>query len=69
MALGTRSFRDVFAHIAAETRLRALPDDQLITAMDRAMEKTSASPFADLSRTKIIRRFRISGKAPFPGWR
>jgi hypothetical protein len=73
---GTRSFREVFAHIAAEGntetamfgrplpagsladfdaeegRLKQLPDDQLIAAMDKAMHNLSAT-MAGLSRATI----------------
>lgn len=72
---GTRSFHDVFAHIAAEgfleptsfgvarptgsvadfdaeeTRLKGLPDDQLIAAMDRSLENLS-SMIAGLSKQR-----------------
>ena len=82
---GTRSFHDVFAHIAAEgfleptgfgrplpqgsltdfdaeeARLRALTDDQLIAAMDHAMENLSAT-FAGLSRSKVNTQIMFFGQ-------
>ena len=86
---GTRSFHDVFAHIAAEgftepvglgrplpagsladfdaeeARLRALPDDQLIAAMDRAMENLSTA-IAGLSRSGINTKISFFGGMVFP---
>ena len=86
---GTRSFHDVFAHIAAEgfneplsfgtllpkgsltdfeaeeARLKALPDDQLIAAMDRAMENLSAT-FAGLSRSKRNTPIMFFGEKTYP---
>ena len=86
---GTRSFHDVFAHIAAEgfleptgfgrplpqgsltdfdaeeARLRAMTDDQLITAMDRAMENLSAT-FAGLSRSKVNTPIMFFGQNTYP---
>ena len=86
---GTRSFHEVFAHIAAEgftepvgfgrplpagslsdfdaeeARLRGLPDDQLIAALDRSMENLSAA-FAGLSRTKMNTPIPFFGESTFP---
>jgi len=86
---GTRSFHEVFAHIAAEgftepvgfgrplpagslagfdaeeARLRALPDDQLIAAMDRAMENLSAT-FGGLSLATMNTPIRFFGQNTFP---
>lgn len=86
---GTRSFHDVFAHIAAEgftepvafgrplpagsladfdaeeARLRALPDDQLITAMARSMENLSAA-IAGLSRAKMNTPIQFFGESTLP---
>ena len=86
---GTRSFREVFAHIAAEgftepvgfgrplpagsiadfdseeARLRALPDDQLIAAMDRAMENLSAT-MTGLTRAKINTPIPYFGESTLP---
>lgn len=86
---GTRSFHDVFAHIAAEgftepvafgrplpagsladfdaeeARLRALPDDQLIAAMDRAMVNLS-STIAGLSRAQMNTKISFFGGMAFP---
>ncbi|MEP7324983.1 MAG: DinB family protein [Gemmatimonadota bacterium] len=86
---GSRSFHEVFAHIAAEgfvepvgfgrplpagsvanfdaeeARLSALPDDQLLAAMDRAMENLSAT-FGGLSLTKMNTPFQFFGQRTFP---
>jgi hypothetical protein len=86
---GTRSFREVFAHVAAEgntetamfgqplpagsladfdaeeARLKKLPDDQLIAAMDRAMESLSAT-LGGLSRAKITTPIRYYGQSTLP---
>jgi len=86
---GTRSFRDVFAHIAAEgntetamfgrplpagsqadfdaeeARLKKLPDDQLIAAMDRAMQSLSAT-LDGLSLAKINTPIRYYGESTLP---
>jgi hypothetical protein len=86
---GTRSFRDVFAHIAAEgvtepvsfgrplpagsladfdaeeARLRALPDAELIAAMDRAMVNLS-STVAGLSRSQMNTKISFFGGMAFP---
>jgi hypothetical protein len=86
---GTRSFREVFAHIAAEgntetamfgrplppgslpdfdaeeARLKKLPDDQLIAAMDRAMQSLSAT-LGGLSRAKITIPIRYYGQSTLP---
>ncbi len=83
---GTRSFREVFAHVAAEgntetamfgrplpagsvadfdaeeARLKKLPDDQIIAAMDRAMQSLSAT-MAGLSRAKINTPITYYGRA------
>jgi hypothetical protein len=86
---GTRSFREVFAHVAAEgntetamfgrplpagsvadfdaeeARLKKLPDDQLIAAMDRAMLSLSAT-LGGLSRAKINTPIRYYGQSTLP---
>ena len=86
---GTRSFREVFAHIAAEgntetamfgrplpagsladfdaeeARLKKLPDDQLIAAMDRAMQSLSAT-LGGLSRANITIPIRYYGQSALP---
>lgn len=86
---GTRSFHDVYAHIAAEgfiegvsfgrplpagslsdfdpeeARLRALPDDQLIAAMDRAMENLSQA-FAGLTRSRMNTPAQYFGQMTLP---
>jgi len=86
---GTRSFREVFAHVAAEgntetamfgrplpagsvadfdaeeTRLKGLPDDQLIAAMDRSMQSLSAT-LGGLSRGKINTPIRYYGESTLP---
>src|SRR5262249_16675197 len=82
---GTRSFREVFAHVAAEgntetamfgrplpagsvadfdaeeVRLKKLPDDQLIAAMDGAMRSLSAT-MEGLSSAKINTPIRYYGQ-------
>lgn len=86
---GTRSFREVFAHVAAEgntetamfgrplpagsladfdpeeARLKKLPDDQLIPAMDRALQSLSAT-LGGLSRAKINTPIRYYGQSTLP---
>lgn len=86
---GTRSFREVFAHIAAEgntetamfgqplpagsladfdaeeARLKKLPDDQLITIMDRAMQSLVAT-LGGLSRDKINTPIQYYGQSTLP---
>jgi hypothetical protein len=86
---GTRSFREVFARVAAEgntetamfgrplpagsladfdaeeARLKKLPDDQLIAAMDRAMQSLSAT-LGGLSRAKINTPIRYYGQSTLP---
>ncbi len=86
---GTRSFREVFAHVAAEgntetamfgrplpagsladfdaeeARLKKLPDDQLIAAMDQAMRSLSTT-LGGLSRTKINTPIRYYGQNTLP---
>ena len=86
---GTRSFREVFAHVAAEgntetamfgrplpagsvadfdaeeARLKKLPDDQLIAAMDRAMQTLSAT-LGGLSRATINTPITYYGQSTLP---
>jgi hypothetical protein len=86
---GTRSFREVFAHVAAEgntetamfgrplpagsvadfdaeeARLKKLPDDQLIAAMDKAMQSLSAT-MGGLSRAKINTPIKYYGHTTLP---
>ena len=86
---GTRSFREVFAHVAAEgntetgmfgrplppgslpdfdaeeARLKKLPDDQVIAAMDRAMQSLSAT-LGGLSRATINTPIRYYGQSTLP---
>ena len=86
---GTRSFHDVFAHVAAEgntetamfggkltagsladfdaeeARLRKLPDDQLIAAMDKSMQSLSAT-LAGLSLDKMNTSITYYGQATLP---
>jgi len=86
---GTRSFREVFAHVAAEgntetamfgrplpagsvadfdaeeARLKKLPDDQLIAAMDRGMQSLSAT-MGDLSRARINTPIQYYGQRTLP---
>ena len=86
---GTRSFREVFAHVAAEgntetamfgrplpagsladfdaeeARLKKLPDDQLIAAMDRGMQSLSAT-MAGLSRATINTPITYYGQSTLP---
>ncbi len=86
---GTRSFRDVFAHIAAEgntetamfgrplpsgsladfdaeeARLMKLPDEQLVAAMDRAMQSLSAT-LGGLTQAKINNPIRYYGQSTLP---
>ena len=86
---GTRSFREVFAHVAAEgntetamfgrplpagsladfdaeeARLKKLPNDQLITVMDRAMQSLSAT-LGGLSRATINTPIRYYGQSTLP---
>ena len=86
---GTRSFREVFAHVAAEgntetamfgpplpagsladfdaeeARLKKLPDDQLIAAMDRGMQSLSATMGA-LSRATINTPITYYGQSTLP---
>lgn len=86
---GARSFREVFAHVAAEgntetamfgrplpagsladfdaeeARLKKLPDDQLIAAMDRGMQSLSATMDA-LSRTTINTPIKYYGQSTLP---
>lgn len=86
---GTRSFREVFAHVAAEgntetamfgrplpagsvadfnaeeARLNKLPDDQLIAAMDKAMQSLSATMGA-LSRATINTPIKYYGQTTLP---
>jgi hypothetical protein len=86
---GTRSFREVFAHIAAEgntetamfgrplpagsladfdaeeARLLKLEDDELIAAMDRAMQSLSAT-LGGLSRATINTSIRYYGQSTLP---
>ncbi len=86
---GTRSFREVFAHVAAEgntetamfgrplpagsladfdaeeARLRKLPDDQLIAAMDRAMQTLSAT-LGGLPRATINTPITYYGQSTLP---
>lgn len=86
---GTRSFREVFAHIAAEgntetamfgrplpagsvadfdaeeARLKKLPDDQLIAAMDRGMQSLSAT-MASLTRARINTPITYYGQSTLP---
>jgi DinB family protein len=82
---GTRSFREVFAHVAAEgntetamfgrplpagsladfdaeeARLNKLPDDQVIAAMDRALQTLSAT-LGGLSRATINTPIKYYGQ-------
>ena len=86
---GTRSFREVFAHVAAEgntetamfgrplpagsradfdaeeARLTKLPDDQLIAAMDRAMQSLSAT-MDGLSLATINTSIQYYGQTTLP---
>ena len=86
---GTRSFHDVFAHIAAEgntetamfggklpagslrdfdaeeARLGKLPDDQLITVMDKSMQSLSAT-LAGLSLDKMNTSITYYGQPTLP---
>lgn len=86
---GSRSFREVFAHVAAEgntetamfgrplpagsladfdaeeARLKKLPDDQLIAAMDQAMHSLSAT-LGGLSRAKINTPITYYGQNTLP---
>ena len=86
---GARSFREVFAHVAAEgntetamfgrplpagsradfdaeeARLSKLPDDQLIAAMDRAMQSLSAT-MGGLSRATINTPITYYGQSTLP---
>jgi hypothetical protein len=86
---GTRSFREVFAHVAAEgntetamfgrplpagsvadfdaeeARLNKLPPDQLIAAMDRAMQSLSAT-LGGLTRAKINTPITYYGQTTLP---
>jgi hypothetical protein len=86
---GTRSFREVFAHVAAEgntetamfgrplpagsladfdaeeARLKKLPDDELIPAMDRALQSLSAT-LGGLSRARINTPIRYYGQSTLP---
>ena len=86
---GTRSFHDVFAHVAAEgntetamfggklpagsladfdaeeARLRKLPDDQLIPAMDKSMQSLSAT-LAGLSLDKMNTSITYYGQSTLP---
>jgi hypothetical protein len=86
---GTRSFREVLAHIAAEgntetamfgrplpagsvadfdaeeSRLKKLPDDQLIAALDRGMKSLSAT-LGGLSRATINTPIRYYGQSTLP---
>ena len=86
---GTRSFHDVFAHIAAEgfiegvsfgrplpagsqaqfdpeeARLRGMTDEQVIAAMDRAMENLSAG-FAGLSKARMNTPVAYFGQQTLP---
>ena len=86
---GTRSFREVFAHVGAEgntetamfgrplppgsladfdaeeARLKKLPDDQLIAAMDRAMGSLSAT-LGGLSRATINSPIKYYGQSTLP---
>jgi len=86
---GTRSFHEVFAHVAAEgntetamfgrplpagsladfdaeeARLKKLSDDQLIPAMDRAMESLSTT-LGGLSRATINTPIRYYGETTLP---
>ena len=86
---GTRSFREVFAHIAAEgntetamfgqplpagsvadfdaeeARLKKLPDEQLIAAMDQAMRSLSVT-LGGLSSKKINTPIRYYGQSTLP---
>ena len=86
---GTRSFHEVFAHVAAEgntetamfgrplpagsladfdpeeARLNKLPDDQLIAAMDRAMQSLSATLGA-LSLATINTPIKYYGESTLP---
>lgn len=86
---GTRSFHDVFAHVAAEgntetamfggklpagsladfdaeeARLRKLPDDQLIAAMDKSLLSLSAT-LAGLSLDKMNTSISYYGQPTLP---
>jgi hypothetical protein len=86
---GTRSFREVFAHVAAEgnsetamfggplpagsladfdaeeARLKKLPDDQLIAAMDRGLASLSAT-LGGLSRAGINTPITYFGRSVLP---
>ena len=86
---GTRSFHDVFAHVAAEgntetamfgdklpagsladfdaeeARLRRLPDDQLIAALDKSMQSLSTT-LAGLSLDKMNTSIVYSGRPTLP---
>jgi hypothetical protein len=86
---GSRSFHDVFAHVAAEgntetamfggklpagsladfdaeeARLRKLPDDQLIPAMDKSMQTLSAT-LAGLSLDKMNTSITYYGQPALP---
>ena len=86
---GSRSFHDVFAHVAAEgntetamfggplpagsladfdaeeARLRKLPDDQLIAAMDKSLQALSAT-LAGLSLDKMNTSITYYGQRTLP---
>jgi hypothetical protein len=86
---GSRSFHDVFAHVAAEgntetamfggklpagsladfdaeeARLRKLPDDQLIPAMDKSMQSLSAT-LAGLSLDRMNTSITYYGQPTLP---
>lgn len=86
---GTRSFHDVFAHVAAEgntetamfgdklpagsladfdaeeARLRRLPDDQLIAALDKSMQSLSTT-LAGLSLDKMNTSIVYYGRPTLP---
>ena len=86
---GTRSFHDVFAHVAAEgntetamfggklpagsladfdaeeARLGKLPDDQLITVMDKSLQSLSAT-LAGLSLDKMNTSITYYGQPTLP---
>ena len=86
---GSRSFHDVFAHVAAEgntetamfggplpagsladfdaeeARLRKLPDDQLIAAMDKSLQALSAT-LAGLSLDKMNTSITYYGQPTLP---
>lgn len=86
---GTKSFREVFAHIAAEgntetamfgrplpagsltdfdaeeARLNKLSDEEVVAAMDRAMQSLSAT-MGGLSRATILTPIRYYGQSTLP---